>query len=68
MLTPIPVKCACPGCNCAIDEHLRSERNGELFCSEACANRHSDGDSCPSPTCHCEANVDMHAKPDSINR
>jgi hypothetical protein len=61
-----PIQCACPGCTCTIDEHMRAERNGQLFCSEACADTHPDGASCPSPTCHCEANVDRDAESESL--
>lgn len=51
------IKCACPSCTCEIDEHMRSERNGELFCCDACADLHPHGQPCPSPSCQCESGV-----------
>ncbi|MDB6052022.1 MAG: putative metallothionein [Pseudomonas sp.] len=50
------VLCACPDCTCVIDEQ-RYERNGELFCSNACGDLHPHGKPCPSPSCHCETGV-----------
>lgn len=49
-------RCACPGCSCEVTDASHS-RNGQQFCSEACAHRHLNGESCPSSTCHCESGV-----------
>ncbi len=54
-----PQTCACSGCTCEIDEHQRVERNGELFCCDACADLHPHGQPCPSPACHCESGVQV---------
>jgi hypothetical protein len=49
------IDCACPDCSCVIDEHQRYERNGEVFCSDACADLHPHGKPCPSPDCRCDS-------------
>jgi hypothetical protein len=28
--------------------------DGEAYCSQACAEQHPNGESCPSADCHCE--------------
>lgn len=61
-----PTRCACVGCSCTIDEHMRAERDGELYCCDACAGAHSDGKSCPSPSCHCEAATHHREESDLI--
>jgi hypothetical protein len=51
------VQCACPDCTCVIDEHQGIDRNGEIFCSEACADLHPHGTPCPSESCQCQSGV-----------
>ncbi|MBD7977231.1 metallothionein [Pseudomonadaceae bacterium Sa2CUA2] len=49
-------KCACPGCTCDVSGNAVS-RDGQQFCSQACADRHPNGAPCPSGNCHCETSV-----------
>jgi hypothetical protein len=60
------IRCACPGCTCTIDEHMRTERDGAIYCCDACAEAHPDGKSCPSPSCHCEATAHHREESDTI--
>lgn len=47
-------KCGCPDCTCTIDPERVYNHDGELYCSEACAVQHANGEQCPSPQCHCD--------------
>ena len=53
MPTATQVKCACPSCECAVDEDSALQRNGQYFCCEACANEHPDGAECQQSGCGC---------------
>jgi hypothetical protein len=57
MSTHLSGQCACPECTCEVNEHQRYERNGETFCSDACADLHPHGKPCPSDSCQCESGV-----------
>ncbi|MCB8888670.1 metallothionein [Vreelandella malpeensis] len=45
-------QCACPKCNCAVNEQS-IEKNGQRFCSNACATGHADGSKDCGHDCHC---------------
>lgn len=57
MSIPLAQRCACPDCTCEFRDDERFERNGEIFCSDACANLHPHGTPCPSASCNCESGV-----------
>jgi metallothionein len=45
--------CACGPCGCAVDPETAIEKNGQLYCCEACANGHTDGTACGNSGCGC---------------
>ena len=47
------VKCACPDCVCVVNVSGGIQRNGHIYCSEACADHHANG--LTGPECNCEA-------------
>jgi metallothionein len=48
MTTAIKVKCDCGSCACTVDPETAIAKDGKNYCSEACANGHPNGQSCPS--------------------
>ncbi|MBI6707064.1 metallothionein family protein [Pseudomonas syringae] len=48
-------QCACTACNCQASGDY--QRDGESYCSQSCADRHPQGQPCPSDDCHCESGV-----------
>lgn len=48
------LKCGCPDCQCDVDPQQVFNRDGEAYCSQACADQHPNGEPCPAPDCHCE--------------
>lgn len=48
------LKCGCPDCQCYVDPQQVFNRDGEAYCSQACADQHPNGEPCPAPDCHCE--------------
>lgn len=44
--------CACPKCTCKVNENS-IEREGERYCSEACAIQHTDGSEGCGHGCKC---------------
>ncbi|WP_255482983.1 metallothionein [Synechococcus sp. MIT S9220] len=40
------LKCACPDCNCDAGGSSAVQRNGQSFCSDACANGHPNDEPC----------------------
>ncbi|WLH66263.1 metallothionein family protein [Pseudomonas sp. FP2309] len=56
MSTPAPfIQCACNACTC--EANADHQRDGKHYCSQACADRHPDGQPCPAADCHCESGV-----------
>lgn len=47
------VKCACSDCVCVIPPANAVERDGRLFCGDACANGHASGSGCGHVGCQC---------------
>ncbi|MBZ5486367.1 metallothionein [Halomonas aquamarina] len=45
-------QCACPKCECSVDSDA-IEKDGELFCSNACAVKHTDGSTGCGHGCEC---------------
>ncbi|WP_263260765.1 metallothionein [Pseudomonas sp. RIT-PI-S] len=48
----MPQTCACPQCKALAKPSFN--RDGQAFCSYACAERHPDKQPCPRSDCHCE--------------
>ena len=48
------LRCGCPGCECEVSPERVFNHDGEAYCSQACAEQHPNGESCPSADCHCE--------------
>ncbi|SHL34035.1 metallothionein [Halomonas cupida] len=44
--------CACPDCKCAVDSQS-IEKDGKLYCCEACATGHADGSKDCGHNCEC---------------
>ena len=56
MTTSTLVKCACESCLCTVDPSQAIARNGQYYCSEACANGHTGGSKgCGHPGCTCHS-------------
>lgn len=47
------VKCACSDCVCVVGAAKAIERDGRLYCSDACADHHPDGVGCHHAGCEC---------------
>lgn len=47
------MKCACPSCLCIVDISNALQKNGQYFCSNACAEGHKNGESCCNNGCEC---------------
>ncbi|WP_111745700.1 metallothionein [Salinisphaera orenii] len=45
-------KCACPACKCSVDSQSL-EKDGKLYCSEACVTGHADGSKDCGHDCEC---------------
>ena len=57
-----PLSCACPGCSWATAEHPTIEQDGKTWCSQACADHHPAGQSCPNDDCHCEQGTQVQER------
>lgn len=53
MVTVTQQKCACPDCGCVINISDALKKDGQNFCSEACANGHASGSGCDHAGCKC---------------
>ncbi|MBD2576387.1 metallothionein [Oscillatoria sp. FACHB-1406] len=53
MATATKTKCACPKCQCEVSEDKAVVKDGQFYCSEACANGHPNGEACCNSGCHC---------------
>jgi metallothionein len=48
------MQCACEhSCTCEVTPQQSIERNGNHYCSEACANGHPRGEGCGHSGCSC---------------
>jgi hypothetical protein len=50
---PATLQCACPGCNCTVQPETPFRKGALLFCSDACAKGHPNGEPCHAG-CGCE--------------
>ncbi|MEO1298645.1 MAG: metallothionein [Cyanobacteria bacterium J06636_16] len=53
MTTATETKCACEACLCTVDTSTAIAKEGQYYCSEACANGHPEGASCSRSDCTC---------------
>ncbi|MGB7444187.1 MAG: metallothionein [Coleofasciculaceae cyanobacterium] len=53
MTTATQMKCACQSCQCVVSTDSAVKKDGNYYCSEACANGHPDGAGCGHPGCNC---------------
>lgn len=51
--TVTQMKCACPSCLCIVDISNALQKNGQYFCSTACAEGHKNGEICCNNGCQC---------------
>jgi len=49
------MKCACPSCLCIVNLSDAIQKDGQYYCSDACANGHTDGAGCGHHGCGCES-------------
>lgn len=48
------MKCACSKqCVCDVSQHEGLERNGQMYCSENCAEGHANAPGCGHTGCNC---------------
>lgn len=47
-------KCACDDCLCIVDINDAVQKDGQNYCSDACAEGHPDGASCALTGCRCD--------------
>lgn len=47
------VKCACPDCVCVVSVSKGIEKDGRIYCDEACATHHKGGAGCHHAGCAC---------------
>ena len=50
---PETLECACPGCHCMVKADTPFRIDALLFCSDACAKGHPNGEPCHA-SCGCE--------------
>ncbi|WP_094676855.1 metallothionein [Hydrocoleum sp. CS-953] len=55
MTTVTQMKCACESCLCIVSIESAVKKNGQNYCSEACANNHPDGAGCGHEGCECNS-------------
>ncbi|MBE9158632.1 metallothionein [Nodosilinea sp. LEGE 06152] len=56
MTTVTQMKCACDSCLCIVDTSEALEKDGQYFCSDACANGHPEGSTgCGHTGCGCNS-------------
>jgi metallothionein len=55
MVSSPPLKCACESCMCMVSPVAGIDRDGRIYCCEACANAHPNGQACDRPGCNCHA-------------
>ncbi|MDJ0510654.1 MAG: metallothionein [Crocosphaera sp.] len=47
------MKCACSSCVCIVNISDAIQKEGKYYCSDACANGHSEGSGCSHHGCEC---------------
>lgn len=55
MATVTQMKCACESCLCIVDLATAIKKDGKPYCSEACANGHTEGTGCSHEGCGCHS-------------
>ncbi|MEB3181919.1 MAG: metallothionein [Nostocaceae cyanobacterium] len=55
MTTVTQMKCACESCLCIVSLEDAIKKEDKYYCSEACANGHTDGAGCGHSGCGCAA-------------
>lgn len=55
MTTVTQMKCACQSCLCIVSLEDAIKKEDKYYCSEACANGHTDGSGCGHSGCGCAA-------------
>ncbi len=53
MVTVTQLKCACEPCVCIVSTDTAVEQDGKYYCSDACADNHSNGEKCGHKGCDC---------------
>ncbi|MBE9028928.1 metallothionein [filamentous cyanobacterium LEGE 11480] len=53
MTTITQMKCACPDCLCIVNLNDAVMKEQKPYCSQACANGHTDGGNCAQSSCGC---------------
>jgi len=53
MATVTQMKCACPSCLCIVSVEDAVMVDNKPYCSDACANGHSQGEGCGHEGCAC---------------
>jgi len=53
MTTVNSMKCACESCLCVVNLSEATEKDSKYYCSDACANGHSQGEGCGHQGCGC---------------
>lgn len=53
MVTITQQKCACTDCVCIVSMDDAIQKDGENYCSDACANGHETGSGCEHAGCKC---------------
>lgn len=48
-------KCACDPCVCIVEIADAIQKDGQNYCSNACANGHPEGPGCEHSGCKCDA-------------
>ncbi len=49
------MKCACSSCVCIVSISDAIQKEGKYYCSDACANGHTEGSGCSHHGCECHA-------------
>ncbi|MCP9841628.1 metallothionein [Synechococcus sp. CS-1325] len=49
---PVTLQCACPGCHCSVQPETLFRIGDKLFCTDACAKGHPNGEPCCN-SCDC---------------
>lgn len=53
MSTVTQMKCACASCLCVVSLTDAVMKDGQPYCSDACANGHPNGEKCGHTGCEC---------------
>jgi len=59
-------RCACPHCSCTVDAGAL-QRDGKVYCCEACASGHRGGEACRMQDCHCGEKPGESATDNPVN-